>query len=224
MVGVEAETAGLLSRGPPDVGFPSGLQDPGASPRAVALSLGAFPSVRYRRIGLAFPPRPWTSARWQSPARRPTSPKPRGLPASTCARGPLPAPGRYARGVEPARECDLLPGAAELRTATPLMRLGDSFSTIHLPSPLCPGLPHPVRSAPRVSHPPGGLLLDRLPGLVSCRSAHGAFPFRAFPSLGAVPPLGGPCPPAVHPVARPAGLSTCGPSSVAAHAAPASAS
>jgi hypothetical protein len=48
-----------------------------------------------------------------------------------------------------------------------------SYSTIHLPSPLDPGLPHPVRSAFRVSHPPDGLLLDRLPGLVSCRSAHG---------------------------------------------------
>jgi hypothetical protein len=32
-----------------------------------------------------------------------------------------------------------------------------------------PGLPHPVRSASRVSHPPDGLLLPAPPGLVSCR-------------------------------------------------------
>jgi hypothetical protein len=36
-------------------------------------------------------------------------------------------------------------------------------------SPLSPGLPHRVRSTRRVSHPLGGLLLARTPGLVSCR-------------------------------------------------------
>jgi hypothetical protein len=36
-------------------------------------------------------------------------------------------------------------------------------------SPLNPGLPHRVGSTHRVSHPHGGLLLARTPGLVSCR-------------------------------------------------------
>jgi len=38
-----------------------------------------------------------------------------------------------------------------------------SSSTTHQPSPPVPGLPHPVRSALRVSHPLDGLLLDWLP-------------------------------------------------------------
>jgi hypothetical protein len=78
-----------------------------------------------------------------------------------------------------------------------------SFSTTHLPSPQIPGLPHPVRSAYRVSHPLDGLLLDRLPGLVSCRSAHGVPALRAFPSLGAVAPLDARFPPAVDSSNRP---------------------
>jgi hypothetical protein len=62
------------------------------------------------------------------------------------------------------------------------MRFLDSSSTIHLPSPLTPGLPHPVRSVSRVSHPHDGLLLDRLPGLVPCRSALGVgCPSEPFP-------------------------------------------
>jgi len=56
-----------------------------------------------------------------------------------------------------------------------------SFSTIHLASPLNPGVPPPVRSVCRVSHPRDGLLLARLPGLVSCQSAHGV------PTLQSVP-------------------------------------
>jgi hypothetical protein len=48
-----------------------------------------------------------------------------------------------------------------------------SFSTSTSRVHQDPGLPHPVRSASRVSHPPDGLLLDWPPGLVSCRSAHG---------------------------------------------------
>lgn len=40
-----------------------------------------------------------------------------------------------------------------------------SSSTTHQPSPLIPGLPHPVRSALRVSHPLDGLLLDWLPAM-----------------------------------------------------------
>jgi hypothetical protein len=72
-----------------------------------------------------------------------------------------------------------------------------SFSTTHLPSPLNPGLPHPVRSVSRVSRPPDGFLLDRLPALFHAGALMEFHPFRAFPSPGAVPPLGGRCPPAV---------------------------
>jgi hypothetical protein len=58
-----------------------------------------------------------------------------------------------------------------------------------------PGLPHPIRSAFRVSHPLDGLLLDWLPDLVSCRSAHGVpcpsepFPRPEQPRLSARPRL-----------------------------------
>ena len=87
----------------------------------------------------------------------------------------------------------------------PLMRfLAPSAQPICL-SPLIPGLPHPVRSVFRVSHPPDGLLLDRLTGLVSCRSAHGVpcpselFPRTEQPRLSArLSPL------AVAPLAVPA--------------------
>jgi len=77
--------------------------------------------------------------------------------------------------------------SACLRSASP--EVSGSFSTCLSSSPLCPGLPHPVRSASRVSHPPDGFLLDDPTGLVSCRSAHGVPPFRAFPSPGAATPL-----------------------------------
>jgi hypothetical protein len=40
-----------------------------------------------------------------------------------------------------------------------------SFSTTHPSSPPIAGLPHPLRSVSRVSHPPDGFLLDRLPAL-----------------------------------------------------------
>jgi hypothetical protein len=66
-----------------------------------------------------------------------------------------------------------------------------SFSTTHLSSPHAAGLPHPLRSVSRVSHPPDGFLLDRLTGLVSCRSAHGVphpselFPHTELPRLSA---------------------------------------
>jgi len=54
-----------------------------------------------------------------------------------------------------------------------------------------------LRSASRVSHPPGGLLRPDLPGLFHPGGACGVFPFRAFPSRGAVSPLGARCPPDV---------------------------
>jgi hypothetical protein len=66
--------------------------------------------------------------------------------------------------------------------ATHSHEVSGSFSTMHLSSPLDPSLPHSVRSACRVSHPPDGLLLGRLPGLVSCRCAHGVpNPSELFP-------------------------------------------
>jgi hypothetical protein len=93
------------------------------------------------------------------------------------------APGTSAHVVTSSSESDRLTAAANV-----CMRRGASHevcgssSTIHLQSPLNPGLPHPVRSAFRVSHPPDGLLLYRLPGLVSCRSAHGVpSPSELFP-------------------------------------------
>src|SRR5262249_5361101 len=47
--------------------------------------------------------------------------------------------------------------------------------------PLHPGLPHPARSALRVSHPPSGFLLPYPPGFVSPRNAPGILP--SEPSL-----------------------------------------
>jgi hypothetical protein len=66
--------------------------------------------------------------------------------------------------------------------ATDSHEVSHSYSTSHLQSPLTRGLPHLVRSTFRVSHPLGGLLLCRLPGLVSCQCALGVAPFKAFPS------------------------------------------
>jgi hypothetical protein len=54
------------------------------------------------------------------------------------------------------------------------------------------------RSTLRVSHPLSALLPAWPSGLVSCRWRPWGFPFRAFPSQGAVPPLGGRCPHDVH--------------------------
>jgi len=57
-----------------------------------------------------------------------------------------------------------------------------SSSTTYPSSPLFPGLPHPVRSVSRVSHPPDGFLLDGLPGLVSCRErSWSSCPSELFP-------------------------------------------
>jgi hypothetical protein len=55
-------------------------------------------------------------------------------------------------------------------------------------------LPAPLPSAYRFSQPPDGLLLHEPCGLVSCRLHLWGSPFRAFPSQGAAPPLGGRCP------------------------------
>jgi hypothetical protein len=52
-----------------------------------------------------------------------------------------------------------------------------------------PGLPHPVRSVSRVSHPPDGFLPAWPAGCFSSRSTHGVVPFRAFSSDEAVAPL-----------------------------------
>jgi len=66
-------------------------------------------------------------------------------------------------------------------------------------SPPDPGLPHPVRSVLRVSHPPDDFLLDvpAWPCFMPERS-WSSTPYRAFPSLGAVPPFDSRCLLALH--------------------------
>jgi hypothetical protein len=59
------------------------------------------------------------------------------------------------------------------------------------------GTSPPPPSALRFSQPLGGFIPASLRGLVSSRRHVQAFPFRVFPSQGAVPPSGGRCPPAV---------------------------
>lgn len=63
------------------------------------------------------------------------------------------------------------------------------YSARDFGSPLPPGLPHPVRSAFRASHPPGGLLLPKRAGLFHPAGALGVLPFRVFPSQGDASPL-----------------------------------
>jgi hypothetical protein len=63
--------------------------------------------------------------------------------------------------------------------------------------PLTWSLPHSSGCALRISHPLSALLPASPSGLVSCRWRPWGFPFRAFPSQGAVPPLSGRCPPDV---------------------------
>jgi len=55
-----------------------------------------------------------------------------------------------------------------------------SFSTSQQVESTCASLPHSLRSASRVSHPPDGLLLACLPGLVSCPCALGVPPLQSF--------------------------------------------
>lgn len=84
-------------------------------------------------------------------------------------------PSEYDRRRRPQRGCRSVPCGAS-------HEVFGSFSTAQLSSPLIRGLPSPVRSVPRVSHPLDGLLLDSLPGLVSCQSAHGVpDPTELFP-------------------------------------------
>jgi hypothetical protein len=79
------------------------------------------------------------------------------------------------------------------------MRFVDSCSTIHLSSP-------PTRVCLTRFVPPSGFLTLSMacsstgcPALFHAGALMESCPFRAFPSPGAVPPLGGLCPPAVHP-------------------------
>ena len=90
---------------------------------------------------------------------------------------------RPTRGVGPPEECDPVAAAASFCACV----RGASREVSRLPrhdppvESTNPGLPHPVRSASRVSHPLDGFLLDRLPGLVSCRSTLGAVSLQSFP-------------------------------------------
>jgi len=120
---------------------------------------------------------------------------------STPSRRTLKVPGRSIHGVAPPSEYDRR-GRSRIVHGMPRdasHEVSGSSSTYQLSSPLIPGLPHPVRSVPGVLHPLDGLLLDSLPGLVSCRErSWSSMPFRAFPSPGAVAPLGAPCLLAIH--------------------------
>jgi hypothetical protein len=146
----------------------------------VALSLDVFESSRYRFTGLATPPRPWR--RCQSVDRqRWTSRSSLLLRSVACLSRQTSYPSTE---FIPPSELDHPSAAAPVLQlgATGSHEVSGSFSTCHTASPLSPGLPHPVRSAFRVSHPPDGLLLAALPGLVSCRSAHGVpCPSELFP-------------------------------------------
>jgi hypothetical protein len=149
-----------------------------SSSHAVERSLGVLAGSQCRRIGLAIPPRPWQDARPSASAAGPRGST--GLPAVGNAVTRTDNPPTELRPLQSmtAAGCRTL----ETRVARqPLNEVRGSFSTVHLASPPDPGLPHPVRSACGVSHPLDGLLLARLPGLVSCRSAHGV------PTLQSVP-------------------------------------
>lgn len=65
-----------------------------------------------------------------------------------------------------------------------------SFSTYQQVESTCASLPHSLRSVSRVSHPPDGLLLACLPGLVSCPCALGVPSLQSFAhDTAAVRPL-----------------------------------
>jgi hypothetical protein len=188
-----------------------GLQNPGVFPRTVVLSLGAFPPTRCRLIGLALPPRPLANALRQVPTRRSAS-----LGLEVFPRRPALGRRRRCLRVSPT---ELDPSESVtihqvsrvgLRCATPLMRFGDSCSTIHLSSP-------PTRVCLTRYVPPSGFLTLSMvcsstdcPALFHAGALMEPCPFRAFPSPGAVPPLGGLCPLAVDPARPGRGLSTTG--------------
>jgi hypothetical protein len=99
---------------------------------------------------------------------------------------------RSAHGVTPSSELD------HLLAATCAAACGASPEVLCPSSALrrrglrFPGLPHPVRSAFRISHPLDGFLPLRPSGLVSCRwRSWGSSPSELFPPTEAVPPLGG---------------------------------
>ena len=143
----------------------------------VRSSPGVFAGSWYRRIGSTVPPRPWPHARPSTSAAGP-----RGVSRQPAGGAFSHAPSIRPRSLRPTEydRCRLPPDARERRAAASHEVRG-SFSTIHLTSPLNPGLPLPVSSAFGVSHPLDGLLLVRLPGLVSCRSAHGVPALQSFP-------------------------------------------
>jgi hypothetical protein len=134
--------------------------------------------------------------------------EPRGLPEWLADAGMFEVPVQSVRGVASPSECDF-DGRPRLSMQRGFSReVCGSSSTTHLPSPLIPGLPRPVRSVSRVSHPPDGFLLDRLPALFHAGALMEFQPYRAFPSPGAVTPLGARYLPAVHRRRRIAGPTT----------------
>jgi len=104
--------------------------------------------------------------------------------ASPPHRDPSSAPRNHSRGCWPV---SLSLGLCSLSLpVTPFPRVAPlswGFSPSSAPgneSPLPPGLPRPVRSPFRVSHPPRGFLLSLPPGLLSCRSRSWGSPFRVL--------------------------------------------
>jgi len=122
--------------------------------------------------------------------RRPTTHGPWGLPLPAAPVLPRREFPKSAHGVTSPSEHDHRQAAAfRCSAAAPLLRFR-SPSAQSLRDPLHPGLPHPVRSAFRVSHPPDGLLPRRPSGLVSCRSrSWGYAPSELSPPHEALAPL-----------------------------------
>jgi hypothetical protein len=130
---------------------------PGATSHGVAASFRVFVESAYPAIGSGIPPRP-------SPEGGPRGlprPRPHRSALKQTRRDPLldfRAPSESGRdGPGPSVERPSLPWGS------------GPFSAHGVGSPLDPGLPHPVRSASRVSHPLDGFLLPAPSGPVSCR-------------------------------------------------------
>jgi hypothetical protein len=128
-----------------------------ATSREVSVPFRVLNESLYPAIGSRIPPRP--------------SPRggPRGFPRSRPRRSAIMKSDAILSWVSVPLQslavlaADTVSGDRHSRGVRSLSALED------IGSPLHPGLPHPVRSASRVSHPPDGFLLPIPPGLVSCR-------------------------------------------------------
>jgi hypothetical protein len=115
---------------------------------------------------------------------------------------------RSAHGVTPSSELDHLLAAAFAAACGASPEVSCPCSARGRRDSPSPGLPRPVRSAFRVSHPPDGLLPLRPSGLVSCRwRSWGSSPSELLPPTEAVSPLGDRNPPDVGSAMRGAASS-----------------